>query len=391
MLFPRLKIALYGLLVVLCWPTSGAAVDCYQCHDGAAFTGRVVHEPIVEKNCLACHGPHVSRHEKLLLQREQDLCFGCHVQLAENLAGQQVLHAPLRDGGCSSCHDPHAAEQKNLLQKVGGELCFECHEESRKTYQANHPPFAQGQCSSCHAPHGGDDHRLLKDAGSGLCLACHENNSLLRSKHLNRELAAIDCLACHNPHGGEKRSLLRSVSHAPFDNQNCQVCHAGEQGIDTCLQCHESVLSSFYFAHNHLGVSGAGNPCISCHDPHVADQQGLMPNNVGTVCRECHADTFVRQEKSLHKHGNWETCTACHQLHGSNEVAMLKQGHQVCHLCHDQHKGFTHPIGADSLDPRNQQPMDCLTCHNANDGSNYRFYLRGSGERGLCVQCHQGY
>ncbi|WP_303720799.1 cytochrome c3 family protein [Malonomonas rubra] len=358
MFFSRLKIPLFGLVIILFGATAGLAADCYTCHDPAAFQGQVVHEPIAVKNCLACHAPHVSRHEKLLLQREQELCFTCHEKLAAAIAGKKVLHAPLRDGRCSSCHKPHAAEQKYLLQRVGGELCFECHQESRKEYPASHAPFAEGQCSSCHAAHGGDDHRLLKDAGSGLCLDCHEDNSRLRGKHLDRELTTVDCLSCHNPHGGEKPSLLRVVSHAPFSEQNCQVCHAEAQGIDTCLQCHASALASFNYAHNHLGIQGEGNPCVSCHDPHVGDRSGLLPNNVGTACRDCHADTFARQEKSLHKHGNWETCTDCHQLHGSNDVVMLKQGHQVCNVCHDQHKAFIHPIGEDARDPRNQQPMD---------------------------------
>lgn len=386
-----MKIILIQTLILLVLPLAALAVDCFQCHDAADFKGRVVHAPVVNADCLSCHGPHVSRHEKLLLRAEQDLCFECHEAVAEAVRSRPALHAPVRDGLCSSCHSPHASAQRKLLKRAGGALCFECHETSKQDYQVSHPPFADGRCSSCHAAHGGDDNRLLKSVGSDLCFNCHKGSQALRTKHLGKDMKKMDCLACHHPHGGESKSLLRSVSHVPFAKKNCRACHGGDLGVDSCLKCHEGVLSSFNYAHNHLGIAGQGNPCVACHNPHVGDRQGLLPENVGNVCRECHADTFARQEKNLHKHSGWNQCADCHNLHGTNGLAMLKQGQDVCNLCHDQHKGFTHPIGAETLDPRNNQPMDCLTCHNGNDGSNYRYFLRGSGERGLCVQCHQSY
>ncbi len=391
MLMTKMKTILILLAVSLVLPTAALAVDCFKCHDTAEFKGRVVHSPVADADCLSCHGPHVSRHKKLLLQSERDLCLQCHEQVADTVANKPALHAPVREGRCSSCHDPHASAQKKLLRQSGGALCFECHEETKQDYKVSHQPFSRGNCTSCHAAHGGDDNRLLKSVGSDLCFACHNQSKKMEAKHLGQDMSGMDCLACHHPHGGDSRNLVRSVSHAPFAEKNCQACHGKDLGIDSCLTCHDDVLGSFNFAHNHLGIAGQGNPCISCHNPHVGDQQGMLPANIGAACRDCHADTFARQEKNLHKHSNWNRCSDCHNLHGSDGVAMLKQKNDVCNLCHDQHKGFTHPIGDDALDPRNNQPMDCLTCHNGNDGSDYRYFLRGSGERGLCVQCHQSY
>lgn len=391
MLLNKLTKILILLSVVLLLPVAAMAVNCFKCHDAAEFKGRVVHAPVADGDCLSCHGPHVSRYKKLLLRQEKDLCLECHEQVAETVRSKPFLHAPVRDGLCSSCHSPHASEQQNLLKKAVGELCFECHEGTRKKYQVSHPPFSRGQCNACHAAHGGDDNRLLKNVGSELCFGCHDVTKKLKTEHLGRDLTSMDCLACHNPHGGKEKSLLRSVSHAPFAEKNCQVCHGGDLGIDSCLQCHADVLSSFNYAHNHLGIAGRENPCVTCHNPHVGDRKGLLPENIGDVCRDCHADTFAQREKNLYKHSGWNSCSDCHNLHGTNGPAMLKQGENVCDLCHDQHKGFTHPLGADAIDPRNNQPMDCLTCHNSNTGSNYRYFLRGSGERGLCVQCHQSY
>lgn len=380
-----------SLLLLLVVAPSSYAVDCFECHDAADFKGRVVHSPVADKDCLSCHGPHVSRQKKLLLDVEKDLCFSCHEQVAETIGNSRVLHAPIREGQCTGCHSPHAAAHDKLLNQAGSALCFECHEDLQKDYKVSHRPFSQGKCSVCHEPHGGSDNRLLKKAGSDLCLGCHSANKALQGKHLNMDLRRIDCLSCHHPHGGDSRILLRAVSHQPFADRDCQVCHGAEMTVETCLQCHDEVLNSFNKVHNHLGIAGNGNPCVACHDPHTGDLPNLLPTNIGNVCRDCHADTFSRREKNLHMHAGWNLCSDCHQLHGTDGVAMLKNDNNVCAECHDQHKGFTHPIGEDSIDPRNNQPMDCLTCHNANDGSNYRYFLRGSGERGLCVQCHQSY
>ncbi|HEY5674341.1 MAG TPA: cytochrome c3 family protein [Malonomonas sp.] len=379
------------LLCLLILPVLSFAVDCFECHNPTDFKGRVVHAPVAKKACLSCHGPHVSRHEKLLLGKETELCFTCHKEVAKTVADSPMLHAPVRDGQCSACHDPHASEQGNLLKKAGGALCFDCHADAQKSYKVSHPPFSKGQCNACHAPHGGSDQRLLKETGSALCFGCHSSTKALQGKHLDMDLRQVDCLSCHHPHGGDSRILLRSISHKPFAEGKCKTCHSSTMGVEVCLNCHKQVLDSFNKVHNHLGIAGNGNPCVACHDPHVGDLPGLLPANVGTLCRDCHADTFERREKNLHGHGGWNQCSDCHQLHGSDGVAMLINGNNVCAECHEQHKGFTHPIGDDALDPRNGQPMDCLTCHNANDGSMYRYYLRGSGERGLCVQCHQSY
>lgn len=385
------------LLLLLCGsPLAVWAVDCYQCHDPELFKGQVVHSPVADADCLVCHAPHVSREQKLLLNVEQEICFECHGQVAEDLSGSAVLHAPVRDGLCSSCHSPHASAQSKLLKRAGSKLCFECHQESDKEYPVYHAPFSEGECSGCHAAHAGEDQRMLKQSGSALCFECHDSSKALRGKHLGFDLQQLDCLGCHHPHGGESATLLRQVSHQPFADGECDSCHAEQLDVDSCLQCHEDQLDSFNYSHNHLGIAGEGNPCVACHNPHVADRQGLLPANVGSVCRDCHAGTFARQERSLHKHSGWSRCADCHDLHGSNGVAMLKQNNDpehrdVCSLCHDQHKGFTHPIGKGVLDPRNSQEMDCQTCHNGNDGSDYRYFLRGSGERGLCVQCHQSY
>lgn len=44
-------------------------------------------------------------------------------------------------------------------------------------------------------------------------------------------------------------------------------------------------------------------------------------------------------------------------------------------------------MGVDTRDPRNGQPMDCLSCHGMHDAA-YDKYMHFGGERELCISCH---
>lgn len=391
MILATLRIFLLLIIGIVGMPLSGLAQDCFICHEPGDFTGKVVHPPVAQGDCGACHSPHVSRYEGLLRKQESELCYTCHTEIFAQVEKKQFQHRPVQQGQCSSCHAPHAAERPGLLTLAGGALCYSCHEQAQTNYQYFHQPFQQGTCSVCHTPHASDDSRLLKQSGNRLCLSCHKPSAKLRKAHLGRELAEIDCLACHHPHGGAEPTLLRAVSHQPFAEGDCQGCHGQNPGAELCLNCHQDSLNSFYVIHSHLGVGGPTAACTVCHNPHVGDRPGLLPANEGRICRRCHEDTFQQREQMLHKHQGWNQCTDCHLGHGANNPAMLKQGSDVCSQCHEQHKSFSHPMGEAALDPRNSRPMDCLTCHDANTGTMFQHFLRGSGERGLCVQCHQSY
>ena len=389
MSFARLPLLLFACL--LFFPALTLASDCFSCHEQSNFSNRVVHAPVAKGECGICHSPHVSKHKGLLRQQEAKLCFSCHDEVLSQIESKQYQHMPVKQGRCSECHAPHASANEGLLNKDSSELCYSCHETSVTDFKFPHKPFQQGQCSACHTAHASDDDRLLKRSGSALCLGCHQSTAGLKKSHLGRELKTVDCLSCHNPHGSADRSLLRAVQHRPFAQKNCVSCHVREDDTNLCLDCHKETLASFNAVHSHIGVGGAANACTVCHNPHVGDRPGLLPTNEGRVCRSCHRDTFAKRDQMLHQHQDWNLCSNCHFGHGGNSPAMLKNGREVCYDCHDQHKGFSHPMGEEALDPRNSKPMDCITCHNANEGSMFKHFLHGSGERGLCVQCHQSY
>ena len=51
-----------------------AAIDCFSCHERAAFQKRIKHQPATAGECSTCHSPHVARYPGLLQQTVQKLC-----------------------------------------------------------------------------------------------------------------------------------------------------------------------------------------------------------------------------------------------------------------------------------------------------------------------------
>jgi predicted CXXCH cytochrome family protein len=82
------------------------------------------------------------------------------------------------------------------------------------------------------------------------------------------------------------------------------------------------------------------------------------------------------------------SCSACHAPHSAAHAPLLKADRgALCAKCHGDHSQFSHPFGANVLDPRTKQPMTCLSCH-APHGSPNVALLTDNPQRALCVQCH---
>ena len=97
----------------------------------------------------------------------------------------------------------------------------------------------------------------------------------MESGRTHSPVADGDCLDCHNPHRSGQASLLVAVM----------------PGV--CLDCHD--VEDDDFLAKHLGQSGTGLDCRKCHDPHVAEGDGLMaplrhdPFDAG-ACDACHPE-----------------------------------------------------------------------------------------------------
>ncbi|HXH40469.1 MAG TPA: cytochrome c3 family protein, partial [Thermoanaerobaculia bacterium] len=86
---------------------------------------------------------------------------------------------------------------------------------------------------------------------------------------------------------------------------------------------------------------------------------------------------------------NGGRCTSCHAPHESGRPHLLKGDiTAVCSTCHKGHAQFGHPIGSNVIDPRNGEPLNCLSCHSPH-ASAQRMILRAEPQRALCLECHE--
>lgn len=372
---------------------------CLECHSKAAhLIGKpVVHRPVRDGKCTACHNPHASRHSGLLADSGSALCFNCHDRRKGFDA--RVVHKPVEEGKCLSCHDAHASVNAFLLEEPGGKSCFSCHPQEGLMAGKNvHPEVKKGNCRVCHSPHAAAFDGLLVKKRKALCAGCHyPENGRRAAKPCVYKVVGSDCTGCHSPHSSDRKGLLKAELHSPFEAKKCEKCHKGGApysgntgGVGRCLECHDKTMASFNKINSHL-IAGVQNSCTNCHNPHASDEKNLFRHKAEKVCFGCHSDSKEFVAKSSHTHPGIDRCSDCHVSHGSNNRFFLSGGGETClsEACHLTQGSFSHPVGDKVIDPRSNSPMDCSTCHNPM-GSPEEFILRFKKDRELCVQCHPG-
>ena len=205
---------------------------CLRCHDYLT-TSSYVHGPITVGGCSPCHDFTSKPHKYDLLTMGEDLCFSCHDDIRDAFA-KPYIHGPVAMGFCTICHSPHSSPFKFQVRFSQGDLCLSCHEnmKGKAGMFVQHLPFAEGRCSGCHEPHAADiPAYLLKGEGEGLCQLCHDEQTMASHKH---------------PVGRPPKFTVAGMK-----------------------------------------LDADGNlECLTCHDPHASDSDGLSP--VAGGCAGCH-------------------------------------------------------------------------------------------------------
>jgi len=150
--------------------------SCFQCH--VEIQGEFnlpVHHPIPEDrmNCIQCHDPHgreiFKPSRSLAMSRQNDTCGSCHRDQHRPFVFE---HQALRQG-CLTCHSPHGSINEKLLNDRDVNLCLKCHAQVQNPLQPNaivigkidHTGYLKtGACFSagCHsAVHGSNVNPML--------------------------------------------------------------------------------------------------------------------------------------------------------------------------------------------------------------------------------------
>jgi len=134
-----------------------ASRQCNLCHQTTAnfnmFGGRTTRAVAFRKGMVS-PGP--------LVMPRNELCIKCHKDksAAEALAQGLWLHPTSAKGDCYACHDPHQSTIEYVLLETPQQLCIPCHTDPKvMELEAHKQP---GECLTCHNPHIGKNRLLLK-------------------------------------------------------------------------------------------------------------------------------------------------------------------------------------------------------------------------------------
>ena len=102
---------------------------CFQCHldKKAQFSMPYSHPVLAGKmSCGDCHNPHKGN---AVAVKSSDTCAQCHTVQTGMFTFQ---HEAVREG-CSACHNPHGTVNQKMLTERNSNLCLKCHFHSQKT------------------------------------------------------------------------------------------------------------------------------------------------------------------------------------------------------------------------------------------------------------------
>lgn len=260
------------------------------------------------------------------------------------------------------------------------------------------------------------------------------------------------CTECHKRLEGKIGDPARSISDDIHLSRglSCNDCHGGDPTQDDkvaakdprkgylgrprtvdipafCGKCHNdaSFMKKFnpalrvdqekeYSTSVHGQLLKTGNEkvatCISCHGVHgiraVSDAlSSVYPLNVADTCARCHSeaarmaefkiptDQYDKYKRSVHAKALYErqdlsapTCNDCHGNHGAAPPGIASVAN-VCGQCHARQaelfQASAHKIAFD-----NQGFGECIKCHSNHDIAAPTDELLGTGEKSVCISCH---
>lgn len=141
---------------------------CFGCHmDVRADTMKSSHHPIREGllSCADCHDSHGTPNDNNIAANSvNELCYQCH---AEKRGPFIWEHAPVREN-CLNCHTPHGSNHQKLQITSNPYLCQQCHLNTRHPsgiFDASSLPGPAGTnrafergCVNCHSAIHGSNH-----------------------------------------------------------------------------------------------------------------------------------------------------------------------------------------------------------------------------------------
>lgn len=314
---------------------AGPGADCQTCHDTYAKK-RVVHPPVANGLCAACHvSTSDVAHQFELAAEGKALCAQCH----STRSTMKVLHPPVSEGLCLTCHDPHASDFDARLRLSTFDTCVSCHPSKRMQVQAAATPHGALDpqqnprvCVSCHDAHQSDnERRLVAWPAMNVCFQCHNQNPLKTpagdqlidlaawvGKHdVNQRHGPVRegrCPDCHEPHGTSEWRMLKGpfpdLPYAPF---------LSSQTYGLCFRCHDQRLVTTQTLTDAKPISNA-DPAKDLSSAKLAEGERLVRGGI-TGFRNGDDNLHFRHVNKIDK---GRPCRFCHDVHASENPKHIR-------------------------------------------------------------------
>ncbi len=142
---------------------------CFQCHldKRAQFSLPSAHQVLNGKmSCADCHEVHSGNAIKGTgadLEAQNETCFKCHTEQKGPFVFE---HGAMREG-CTACHNPHGSVNQKMLLARDANLCLRCHLEASD-------PGSSGQINANAIHHVAENHNTRLMQGACWSAGCHE-------------------------------------------------------------------------------------------------------------------------------------------------------------------------------------------------------------------------
>jgi predicted CXXCH cytochrome family protein len=242
------------------------------------------------------------------------LCDGCHsvnFDIATNSKTEWNV-------GCERCHGPGEAHvAKPVRDNIGNparfdyvhasDTCIQCHSQGQpltNPIQGKYYDWPVGYDVGKNLRDYWklEEHKLGETTFTHFADGTAHKNRMQGNDFVNSLMYArgVTCFSCHDPHGSENVAMVRKPGNAL-----CLDCH----GPNAQAGPHAATIE----AHTHHQSGSAGNECIACHMPKIA--QTIADQNVRShtfhfvtpgetevlkipnACNECHKDKSIEWAK----------------------------------------------------------------------------------------------
>lgn len=269
----------------------------------------------------------------LSLTAQNNSCITCHKELEDELLKpvevfEQDIHKQI-GLGCQDCHGGNPSEEDIDLAK---DKTF------KGTPEKDHIPEL---CASCHS-----NGKYMRRFNPSLRVDqlelywTSEHGQLLKKG--DKKVAV--CTDCHAVHGIQKATHPKSWTFPWNIPKTCGRCHSNKEymkdykiSISQEADYNESIHALALYEKKDLSAP----VCNDCHGNHGAAPPEVT--SIAQVCRQCHPSTEKLFSESLHKKAYDEMeiseCEACHGNHkiSSPSDEMLGTGEKaVCIQCHEE-------------------------------------------------------